>query len=162
MGEISEVADLGRLGDVVFRVAGVNVHGYVVSAFCKSYEPHGLSSIGFARGEELPSGFRKMVCSHLHARITDVLKRSEVLAAVDPSQPGSVLGCIVYERSSKGPVIHYVYVDHPVRRFGLASAMLAALARSCPEGLGARYTHHTPAGAKLARRFNLTFSPEEA
>lgn len=154
---------IGSHGSVFFYERGEEAHGYVVSSFCKSYEPSGLLMLGMNARAPLPQPFRKMVHGKLYSRIKATLARSRVLAAVHSDQPDSIVGCIVYECRKDGPVIHYVYVDHPVRRFGLASAMLTALARTCPDAnKGARYTHHTPAGAKLARRFNLSFTPEEA
>lgn len=154
---------IGSHGPVVFVEGGSEAHGYVVSAFCRSYEPVALRLAGLNHASALPAAFRKLLCEGLHAQVKAALARSRVLVAVAERDPDSILGCVLYEARSDGPVIHYVYVDHPARRTGLGTAMLTALARTCPHASkGARYTHHTTAGATLARAFHLSFTPEEA
>lgn len=55
------------------------------------------------------------------------LGRSSVLVACPDDDPESILGWICIDRVGKHGLIHYVYVKHPFRRLGIASALLAPL-----------------------------------
>jgi len=145
---------LARHGPLLLVHAGPEVHGFVVDTWCKSYEPAACAMAGLPKPESLPPGFRRLLCAGLYARVKATLGRARVLAAVAEEAPAVVLGYVVCEEAPAGTVVHYVYVGATVRRQGVAAALLEACSAR-----GGAYTHHTSAGAPLARRFGLVFSP---
>lgn len=46
------------------------------------------------------------------------------LIACDPEDPSVIYGYVVYSRINSNPCIHYIYVKHPFRKFGLAQAFI--------------------------------------
>lgn len=145
---------LARHGPLLLVLAGPEVHGFVVDTWCKSYETAACALLNLPRPDDLPPGFRRYLCAALYARVKATLARARVLAAVAEEAPAVVLAYVVAEESPAGTVVHYAYTAAPVRRQGVAAALLEACSAR-----GGVYTHHTPAAAPLARRFGLTFSP---
>lgn len=147
-----EVTTIARHGPLLLVLAGPEVHGFVVDSWCKSYEPVACSALGLPKPDALPPGFRRLLCAGLYARVKETLSRGVVLAAVAESEPTVVLGYVVCEQAPAR--VHYCYVGAAVRGQGVASALLGAC-----KAAGGVYTHHTPAGVPLVRRFGLTYSP---
>lgn len=146
---------VGRHGPLLLVLSGPEVHGFVVDSWCKSYEPVACAALGLGKPDALPSASRRLICAGLYTRVKAALERAHVIAAVAEEAPEVVLGYVVAEDLG-GDVsrVHYVYVGAAVRRQGVASALLDVC-----RARGGLYTHHTPAGGALARRFGLTFSP---
>jgi len=55
--------------------------------------------------------------------IMKIFETATVTLAIDPDDPAHIFGYIVHE----GSVIHYCYVKHSLRRFGIARALLATI-----------------------------------
>lgn len=149
---ISPPLTIGRHGPLLLVLAGPEVHGFVVDSWCKSYEPVACAALGLGKPDALPPASRRLICAGLYTRVKAVLERAHVIAAVAEEEPSVVLGYVVCEEAP--PLVHFCYVAAPVRRQGVASALLEA----CKARDGG-YTHHTQAGAPLARRFSLTYAP---
>lgn len=62
------------------------------------------------------------------ARIDKLLEESAVLVALHPEDSTDVVGFAVFD----GPVLHYIYVKHKVRRIGIARELLKAASLAEP------------------------------
>jgi GNAT superfamily N-acetyltransferase len=149
---------VARIGSLVLVPGGVDVLGYVVASWCKSSAPAACEAVGLPHPDELPPDAKRLVHAGLYARVKTLLARASMraLIAVAEVDPSKFLGYVVYEETHAGLVLHYLYVDKPVRRHGLAGALLDAAGFK----RGGTYTHHTPAGLALVRRYGLTYQPE--
>lgn len=67
-----------------------------------------------------------VLCAGLHNSIERMLVRpgSSVVGATLNDDPGVVLGFAACESCESGPVLHWVSVKEPFRRYGVARAML--------------------------------------
>lgn len=59
--------------------------------------------------------------------IERALSRSRVLVACQPDDDDAIIGWTVVEPRNDRMLVHYVYVKHPFRRFGVAKTLLAPL-----------------------------------
>jgi ribosomal protein S18 acetylase RimI-like enzyme len=126
--------------------------------------PADIADVPFIRD----SWVRSFLHAHRHTAAKDapavrdtstrLLQRANALVLADPEDATHVAGYAVFERPEGLPVLHYLYVKHPLRRLGLGALLLDAAGFSA----GGHYTHHTEALEPLARRFRLHFSPRKA
>lgn len=80
-----------------------------------------------------------------HRRLlVDLLSRSVVTVACNPSNPREIYGYIVYDPQPRTQVIHWVCVKRAHQGKGIASALYAS-ATSDAEGKALHYTHKGPA-----------------
>ncbi len=89
-------------------------------------------------------------------KVLRLLGRSavSVLVACNPEDASQVFAYAASERRGGILVLHYLYTKHAFRRMGIGTLLLRRL-----EALGCHYTHRTPAGERLARRFSAHFNP---
>lgn len=137
---------------------------FLVDSWRSSATDKALGSLGIPEGA-LDVDVEQRVLEQLVAvhdkRVRQALAVSQVAVAVEAEHPTRIIGYAVAElrprgrREPGGPVVHWVYVKHPFRRMGVARALLDLMGAH-----GARYTHHTRAGARLAERLGARYSPE--
>ena len=84
--------------------------------------------------------------------------RVTVLVACSRECPDQILGWSAYERAKN--TLHYVYVKHPYRRWGLARTMLAlhGISHEAP----AVWTHQTHAADQYLSRYRAGYDPGPA
>lgn len=87
-------------------------------------------------------------------KVLRLLGRSVVTIACNPEDFSQVFGYAVSEKRGPILVLHYLYTKHAFRRMGIGTLLLRQL-----EAMGCHYTHRTPAGESLARRFSAHFNP---
>lgn len=162
---------LGRLGPVVFVECGPEAHAFVVDAWCKSYEPVALEHLGMSTPDKLAPVVRKAVCAGLYAKVKAILARPDtrIICGVAESDETVVVCFAVWEpalkdteRIAEPELLHYLYVKADMRRQGLAKWLLGYLQNERDGRYVDGYTHHSPAGATLARDYHLQYRPEEA
>lgn len=151
---------LATHGPVAFVLAGPPAHGFVVDSLCKSYEPHMLDGLGLPIAEEMPAALRRTLLSALHRRVTRALQRGRLLMAVALDAPDTYLGYALVEESEASVRVHYVYVLAHARRKGLGRLLVETVVSDTLEK-ARYYSHHTPAGAALVRRFGMLYQPKE-
>ena len=151
---------LATHGPVAFVLAGPRAHGFVVDSFCKSYEPHLLDACGLGKAEDVPASLRRFLLSGLHSRVSRALRHGRLLMAVALDEPDIFLGYALVEESEAAVRVHYVYVLAHARRKGLARALVETAVGDTPDK-ARYYSHHTPAGVALTRRFGLLYHPKE-
>lgn len=108
-----------------------------------------------ARRWSLRDALRKHLEVRHNLRADKAAKRLSCVVAVAPDAPDEVVGYVLLE-SGREPVVHWAYTKHRLRRLGVGTLLLSAA-----RAQGARCTNHTRAGARLAARFGLRFTPEE-
>lgn len=91
-----------------------------------------------------------------HEVLRKLLKSCTVLVACPPNDPGQIYGYIVAEVVDNVPVIHFAYVKHTFRGFGICTALVNKVK---PENAGAMFTHYTRFSDKLAAKFSLVYHP---
>jgi hypothetical protein len=96
-----------------------------------------------------------------HERVIKLIlarKSCHVLIAYTPAEPDVILGFIVYEDSLwPDPVVHFVYVKKPFRRFGIARELVKA---SGLENKRIQFTHWTYDVDNLIKKFTtLIYNP---
>lgn len=92
-----------------------------------------------------------------HKVVERLLKTSEVLIACDQKDPSSCYGYIVAEKVDNIFVLHFTYVKHPFRKFGVATALLNAFDHNLSQA--SIYTHHTRVAELLAPKYNMVYNP---
>lgn len=95
--------------------------------------------------------------SEHHKVIEDILKTSTVLIACNEKEPQDIYAYIVAERIDGIMVLHYVYVKHTYRQFGLAKMLWQQFDQN--SGQAGICTHMTRIGERLALKYNLVYSP---
>lgn len=79
-----------------------------------------------------------------------LLNEATVLVATSRNDLDYVLGFLLGEASDVGPVLHWCYVRHAVRRLGIARALVETF---CAGQVGTRwFTRWTPSGAAALTR----------
>lgn len=87
-----------------------------------------------------------------HQLLERLLQRSVVLVAVDEQDPDQIAGWVCAEVLN-GPalVLHYIYVKHAMRKFGVAKRMVATLV-AAEQPAAVFYTHRTKRAASILRK----------
>lgn len=94
-----------------------------------------------------------------HAIIDKIFKSPacRVYIAAAPDDADHVLGYAVWEESSVGPIIHFIYVKLSFRNFKIGTTLFDMIRAKCP---GRPIYTHLPKGAdKLLAGKNLEFNP---
>ena len=95
--------------------------------------------------------------SEHHKLIERLIRRSKVTMAVDPKEPGNILGYIVYEHIDGVFVLHFLYVKHTFRNMGIGRQLCNSTGHNF-ETAGCA-SHMTNVGQKLQHRYNLVYHP---
>lgn len=92
-----------------------------------------------------------------HGLIETLLERSHVVVACSSEDPSQIMGYIVYEAPRPdSSVIHWAYVKHPFRNFGVAKALEGA---ATANRTNVRYTHRVKVCERLLRTRPYTYDP---
>jgi len=92
-----------------------------------------------------------------HKLIERLVKRCTVTLAVDPKEPGNILGYIVYERIDGIFILHYIYVKHTFRNMGIGRELFESTGHDLETASCG--THATNVSEKLQHRFNVIYHP---
>ena len=91
-----------------------------------------------------------------HKILQKIMQRATCIVACDPEDPGKIYGYIVGEYISNVFVLHYVYVKHTFRKFGIGTYLLNQF-KLTP---GAKcYTHQTDTAERLAGKYGMMYHP---
>ena len=102
---------------------------------------------------------------HYHHKIMEqLLPRSYVLVATNESDPNHILGWLCGEIVDTVPVVHYVYVKAPMRRFGIAKHLFEAFTDTVKGVTGTIpqfyfHTHKTPTSNKMLDDSKWVYHP---
>lgn len=129
------------------RPAAESDVAFIFSSWLKSYR-----SSRFAQGITNTVFFGEH-----HKVIEELLKTSTVLIACNKNDSTDIYGYICAEIISNVFVVHYMYIKHTYRLFGLAKVMMAQFGHS--KDNAGMCTHLTRSGEKVAAKYNLEYSP---
>lgn len=94
-----------------------------------------------------------------HRVVEALLARSAVLVACSPDDPDTIVGWACAEAMEGALVLHYVYVKHDFRRYGVARALVRALQEAEP-GSGQLFaTHATRKALRVMRDNGVFYNP---
>jgi len=94
--------------EIDFRRSTAEDTNFILSSWLKSYR----SSVPLV-SDDIYFEYHK-------AYVTNLILKSTIIVACDPDYPSSIYGYAVTEPE----IVHYVYVKHTLRRFGIATALL--------------------------------------
>lgn len=83
--------------------------------------------------------------------IDHILDHSTALICCDKADPFVIFGYAIFDTQ----YTHWVYVKHPLRKMGLADELIDQI----PPQSKFFYTHETPRGAKLAKKYGSRLDP---
>lgn len=85
--------------------------------------------------------------------IAELLSKADTVIACDPADHNSIWGYIVYEPST----VHYIYVKHALRRFGIANSLMSLM----PEFNVLQSTHSSVHARKYHKKYPelVTYNP---
>jgi hypothetical protein len=92
-----------------------------------------------------------------HEIIERLLPLSVIRVACDPGKPGEIFGYAVAQDLAQGRVLHWIYVKHPFRGFGLAKALESALQNDCVPIVA--YSHRVKNMERLLGDRAWTYNP---
>jgi hypothetical protein len=95
--------------------------------------------------------------SEHHKVIEGILETSTVLVLCDAEDVTNIYGYICAEKIDGIFVLHYVYIKHPYRTFGLAKFLLNQFNHET--GSAAMTSHMTRIGGDLAPKYGFVYSP---
>lgn len=132
-----------ELPEVVFREARDSDTAFLISSWLRSFAASKLALM--ADSDAYFQGYKLLVEA--------ALSRSRVLVACQKADPDAIVGWVAVEPGDV-PRLHYVYVKHPFRRFGVARRLLSPLLeKPCV------YTHETPVLRRLTVPSQWTYNP---
>jgi GNAT superfamily N-acetyltransferase len=131
------------------RVRSINDNdiGFVFNAWLKSYRDSKFA-------KHIPS---MMYFTSHHKVIEKLLLKANTLLVCNDDDPTQIYGFLNYEIVDGIFVIHYVYVKHSFRKFGLASMLLDTAGYK--KDVAALYTHINDTSVKLGFKKNILFNP---
>lgn len=132
-----------ELAEVVLREARDSDTAFLISSWLRSFAASKLALM--ADSDAYFRGYKPIVLA--------ALKRSRVLVACQKADPDAIVGWVAVEPGDV-PRLHYVYVKHPFRRFGIAKRLVAPLL-----GAAVTYTHETPVLRRLRVPEGWTYNP---
>ena len=89
--------------------------------------------------------------------ITKLMGRSTCYVACNPEDFYQIFGWILFDTLEDLGILHYIYVKHPFRRYGIASVMLGLIKYDKSYPIIA--THYSHGLDDLKKKFNITFNP---
>jgi len=102
--------------EIVFRLPIVDDYNFLLSSWLKS------ARIQHHEVED------KIYFEAYKARVRMMLATRDTMLAVDPDDPLLILGYINYDDSA----VHFLYVKHALRNFGIATQLLSQTNKSFP------------------------------
>ena len=132
---------------VTFREPTVGDYPFIFSSWLKSY-----------RFSDLPKSVSKTIYFKEHHKIIeDLLSSSTTILACDVIDPNNIFGYITVAKINEIFTVHYIYVKHTYRRFGLGRLLLNVFEHNT--GGKMVYTHETPIAKKLGVKYNFEYNP---
>jgi hypothetical protein len=101
---------------ILFRTPTVRDYNFLISSWTKS-----------AR-HAFPDVDDKVYYQDYKSKVRDLLANKDTLLAVDPEDSSIILGFMTYEPN----IIHYVYVKHALRGFGIAKQLSTIASSEIP------------------------------
>lgn len=95
--------------------------------------------------------------SEHHKLLEKVINQSKIVVACKEDEPDQIYGWICAGKTEGIFTLHYIYVKHPFRSFGVGKALLNAFEHDTESA--AVYTHHTKVAEKLAAKYNMIYHP---
>lgn len=148
---------------LAFRHIDDEDRAFVVTKWMESFKyAHGAGVLAmgpWSHGSSMYFDVSREIVNALMAR-----PHAETIVAYRPGEdrPFDLYGFVCVERGYPYPkrghgvdVIHYLFVDQPYRRVGLARALLEEAKLKAP----VIYTHMTAAGQVIAKKRGYTFDP---
>lgn len=141
---------LPRAGvDFAVRPARRTDAHFIASSWLKSY-----------RDSPATAAVPSQTFYYWHHRVIEVvLARAAVLVACDPDDPDTIVGWACAEAMPGALVLHYVYVKHAFRRFGIARALVRALQAAEPGTDQIFATHATRRALGIMREHDIFLNP---
>jgi hypothetical protein len=96
--------------------------------------------------------------SEQHKVVERLLRRSNTIMAVSPTDPATIYGYLVTERIDGILVVHYGYTKQTFRGMGVLRQLLATIEHDFNRNTGL-YTHSTVISARLGIKYNLIYHP---
>ncbi len=92
-----------------------------------------------------------------HKLLEKIIENNQVVIACKNDEPDQIYGWICAGKTDGIFTLHYVYVKHPFRGFGVGKQLLNVFDHD-PAFAGI-YTHHTKTAERLAPKFNMIYHP---
>lgn len=86
-----------------------------------------------------------------------LMARSTCFVACNPDELTQIYGWMLFEKLGEIGVLHYIYVKHPYRRYGIGSQLYSMLERD--KSVPCIATHTTLYLNHIKDKWNLTFNP---
>ena len=110
--------------DVALRAALEADHAFVVSSWLDHYLRNARVTA------HLP---RKAFLTRHRVSVMDALMRGTCIVAGPPDDDGTIIGYGVGERDGFGAIVHWIYVKHDFRRYGVGRLLFGALTAGAAE-----------------------------
>jgi hypothetical protein len=117
--------------EIIYRDATIDDVNFILSSWLKSYRP------------SAPLVSDEVYFREHKALVMQLIQRSAVHIACDPSYPLSIYGYAVVEQGA----VHYVYVKFALRKFGVARALLKRAGVESPFAV----SHLSETGLRILR-----------
>jgi ribosomal protein S18 acetylase RimI-like enzyme len=92
-----------------------------------------------------------------HKIVASLLQTCTTYVACDDNDPTNIYGFVCGEYMDGAFVLHYIYVKHTFRNFGIATKLIQKFPIAAP-GISF-YTHHNAVSQKIAIAYNFLYSP---
>ena len=126
---------------VIHRPANANDGPFLLNSWLKSYARH-RDSLFYAQVS------KETYFTKHHKAIIGLLGNSTVTMAVNKDDQEQILGWACYQNLDDKDVLHYIYVKHSLRGFGVGTGLLAY---ATPTEKPIEVSHITPSGLALWR-----------
>lgn len=92
-----------------------------------------------------------------HKVIEKILKSGSTIVAVNDHDPNQIFGFVNFERVEGVLCVHYLYVKHSFRNFGIGKTLLASAGYE--KDSASIFTHSTRMSERLAAKYNFIYHP---
>lgn len=131
--------------DVYIREARVDDVNFIINSWIKSFEKY----MYLVPKPMYYAGQRKL--------ITRVMARGKCFVASNHENRDQIFGWIIYESIADTEVLHYVYVKHPYRRYGIGNQLLQIMRRD--NSIPCIATSITPYLDYVKKKWNIVYNP---
>lgn len=135
------------LNKIRIRVANEEDINFIFSSWLKSFRNSLFSK----------SIVNTIYFTEHHKLIERIVRSSQVLVACNVDDPSQMYGYVCASRVEGVYCLHYFYIKHSFRKFGIARLLIGASGHN-PEQ-ASLYTHHTLPMESIAKRYNLVYHP---
>ena len=92
-----------------------------------------------------------------HKVIERLIENNQVVIACKSDEPDQIYGYACAGKTDGIFTLHYIYVKHPFRGFGVGKTLLNVFEHD--SSFAGVYTHHTKAADRLAAKYNMIYHP---